>query len=81
MDGIPILPGPPQSPRSTGGRKRSDDRRVLNGVVWKFSIGVAWRDVPERYGSWATLHTRFQRWAKDGTFERMLRARPGAPAR
>jgi transposase len=30
--------------------------------------------VPERYGSWATLHTRFRRWAKDSTFERMLRA-------
>lgn len=36
--------------------------------------GVAWRDVPERYGPWATLHTRFRRWALDGTFERMLQA-------
>ncbi|GAA1287855.1 hypothetical protein GCM10009579_58870 [Streptomyces javensis] len=51
-----------------------DDRTVLNGIVWKFRTGTAWRDVPERYGSWATLHTRFRRWAKDGTFERMLRA-------
>lgn len=24
-------------------------------------------------GSWATLHTRFRRWAENGTFERMLR--------
>ncbi|GAA2433554.1 hypothetical protein GCM10010421_23210 [Streptomyces glaucus] len=30
--------------------------------------------MPERYGSWATLHTRFRRWARDGTFERMFRA-------
>ncbi|MBL3669400.1 transposase [Streptomyces sp. M2CJ-2] len=30
--------------------------------------------MPERYGPWATLHTRFRRWAADGTFERMLRA-------
>ena len=51
-----------------------DDRRVLNGIVWKLWTGTAWREVPERYGSWATLHTRFRRWAKDGTFERMLRA-------
>ena len=55
------------------GRKRLDDRTVLNGIVWKFRTGTAWRDVPERYGSWATLHTRFRRWAKDGTFERTLR--------
>ncbi|MGW2769330.1 transposase [Streptomyces sp. NPDC001275] len=41
---------------------------------WKFRTVTAWRDVPERYGPWATLHTRFRRWALDGTFERMFRA-------
>ncbi|QYA98293.1 transposase [Streptomyces anulatus] len=64
----------PLLPVSLRGRKRLDDRRVLNGIVWKFRTGTAWRDVPERYGPWATLHTRFRRWATDGTFERMLRA-------
>ncbi|WP_327597049.1 IS5 family transposase [Streptomyces chartreusis] len=64
----------PLLPESLRGRKRSDDRTVLNGIVWKFRTGVAWRDVPERYGPWATLHTRFRRWAKDGRFERMLQA-------
>jgi hypothetical protein len=33
------------------------------------------KDVPERYGPWATtLHTRFRRWAKDRTFEWILQA-------
>jgi Transposase and inactivated derivatives len=64
----------PLLPESLRGRKRLDDRTVLNGIVWKFRSGTAWRDVPERYGPWATLHTRFRRWALDGTFERMLRA-------
>nr|WP_257017377.1 IS5 family transposase [Streptomyces sp. Ag82_O1-15] len=64
----------PLLPASLRGRKRLDDRKVLNGIVWKFRTGTAWRDVPERYGPWATLHTRFRRWALDGTFERMLRA-------
>ncbi|WEB45612.1 IS5 family transposase [Streptomyces yunnanensis] len=63
----------PLLPESLRGRKRLDDRTVLNGIVWKFRTGTAWRDVPERYGPWATLHTRFRRWALDGTFERMLR--------
>ncbi|MFB7338397.1 IS5 family transposase [Streptomyces adustus] len=63
----------PLLPRSERGRKRLDDRTVLNGIIWKFRTGAAWRDVPERFGSWAALHTRFRRWAKDGTFERMLR--------
>jgi transposase len=64
----------PLLPHAESGRKRLDDRMVLNGIVWKFRTGSAWRDVPERYGSWASLHTRFRRWAADGTFERMLRA-------
>ncbi|MEV4939697.1 IS5 family transposase [Streptomyces zaomyceticus] len=62
----------PLLPRPVLGRPRLDDRTVLNGIVWKFRTGVAWRDVPERYGSWANLHTRFRRWAADGTFEPML---------
>lgn len=47
---------------------------ALNGIVWKFRTGVAWRDVSERNGSWASLRTRFRRWAGDGTFDRMLQA-------
>jgi ABC-type sugar transport system permease subunit len=61
-------------PASLRGRKRLDDRRVLNEIVWTFRTRTAWRDVPDRYGPWATLHTRFRRWAADGTFDRMLRA-------
>ncbi|WP_373313025.1 IS5 family transposase [Streptomyces vinaceus] len=64
----------PLLPRPALGRPRQDDRMVLNGIVWKFRTGVPWRDVPERYGPWASLHTRFRRWAADGTFDRMLRA-------
>lgn len=64
----------PLLPRPGRGRRRLDDRRVLNGIVWRLRTGVAWRDVPERYGRWATLATRFRRWAADGTFERMLQA-------
>ncbi|MFI7085620.1 transposase [Streptomyces anulatus] len=60
-------PSLPESLRKGG--KRLDDRRVLNGIVWKFRTGTAWRDGPDRYGPWATLHTRFRRWAADGTFD------------
>ncbi|GAA4056546.1 hypothetical protein GCM10022214_05250 [Actinomadura miaoliensis] len=40
----------------------------------KFRSGVAWRDVPGRYGSWRSLHTHFRRWAANGTFTPMLQA-------
>lgn len=62
----------PLLPQPVLGRPRLDDRTVLNGIVWKFRTGGAWR--ADRYGSWASLHTRFRRWAADGTFERMLQA-------
>lgn len=72
---------PPLLPESLRGRKRLDDREVLNGIVWKFRTGTAWRDVPERYGPWAAPHTWFRRWALDGTFGRMLRPARGPGGR
>ncbi|MEU8460446.1 transposase [Streptomyces sp. NPDC029003] len=42
----PLLPPP------VIGRPRLDHRRVVDGIVWKLRAGVAWRDVPERWGSW-----------------------------
>ncbi len=58
----------------TGGRPREDDRRVLNGIVWKVRSGAPWRDVLVLYGSWKSIYTRFRRWALNGTFAKMLAA-------
>ncbi|MEV0982583.1 transposase [Streptomyces sp. NPDC049915] len=44
-----------------------DDRKVLNWIVGKFCTGSR-QNVPQRYGPWTTLHTRFRRWAADGAF-------------
>ncbi|RFC78243.1 transposase [Streptomyces sp. AcE210] len=38
----------PLLPRSERGRKRLDDRTVLNGIVWKFRTGTASRDTSRR---------------------------------
>ena len=38
----PLLPNKPR------GVPRVDDRRVLNGILWRFRTGAPWRDVPER---------------------------------
>ncbi|MFB7392776.1 transposase [Streptomyces sp. NPDC056191] len=48
--------------------------RCGSGSGWKSWTRTAWRDMPERFGPWATLHTRFRRWAADGTFDLMLLA-------
>ncbi len=62
----------PLLPRPATGRPRVDDRRVLNGIIFKIRTGVAWRDLPDRYGPWQTCATRFRRWAADGTFAHLL---------
>jgi transposase len=64
----PLLP-----PRQAG-KPRQDDRRILNGILWKLATGVPWRDLPERYGPWQTVYTRFRRWTLAGVWERILAA-------
>lgn len=40
--------------------------------MFKFRTGLPWRDLPERFGPWQTVNGRFDRWAADGTFDRLL---------
>ena len=54
------------------GRPRVDDRRVINGMLFKAKTGISWRDLPERYGSWKTVYTRFWRWSRDGTLTTLV---------
>lgn len=62
----------PLIPRAVTGRPRVADRRVVNGMVYKIRTGISWRDLPERYGPWQTVCTRFRRYAIDGVFPRAL---------
>jgi transposase len=54
------------------GRPRVDDRRVINGMLFKAKVGVAWRDLPERYGPWKTVYNRFWRWSRNGTLTALV---------
>ena len=62
---------PPQKPRT--GRPALDHRTVLNGILWVLRTGAPWRDLPERYGKWTTVYSRFQRWRKAGIWDRILK--------
>ncbi len=64
----PLLPNKPR------GVPRVDDRRVLNGILWRFQTGSPWRDIPERYGPHTTCYNRFVRWRKAGVWDRILEA-------
>jgi transposase len=64
----PLLP-----PRKAG-KPRQDDRRLINGILWKLATGAPWRDLPERYGPWQTVYTRFRRWTGAGVWDRLFAA-------
>ena len=59
----PLLP-----PENSGkqGRPSKCNRTILNGIVWIARSGAPWRDLPERYGAWQTVYSRFRKWIEDG---------------
>ncbi len=58
----------PLLPPRQGGKPRQDDRRIINGILWKLRTGAPWRDLPERYGPYTTVYNRFNRWARKGVW-------------
>jgi putative transposase len=56
------------------GRPPIDDRRFIEAVLWWRRTGVPWRDLPESFGCWKTVFNRFDRWSKNGKWDRLLSA-------
>lgn len=50
---------------------------MLDAMCWRFRAGTPWRDLPPEFGPWQTVWHRFNRWAADGTFDRIQRALQG----
>ena len=63
---------PPQKPVT--GKPNRDHRMIVEGMLWRLRTGAPWRDLPERYGAWQTVYSRFRRWQRAGVWERALAA-------
>jgi transposase len=61
--------------------RRTDDRRVISGVVHVLKTGCRWQDCPAVYGPSTTVYNRFRRWTMRGIWRRLfdaqVRADPG----
>jgi transposase len=44
----------------------------VEAILWVMQTSSAWREVPERFGSWVTIAERFYRWRKEGRWDRIL---------
>ncbi|WP_407560853.1 IS5 family transposase [Streptomyces sp. 184] len=65
----PLMPADP-----VRGRRWAHHRRTLEAIAWKYRTCSPWRDLPEELGSFQTAHNRLIRWARDGTWVRVLAA-------
>ena len=56
------------------GRSGDDNRLFVDAVLWSVRAGAPWRDLPDEFGKWNSVFTRFRRWAKKGVWERIFNA-------
>lgn len=64
-----LLPGR----EDTVGVTAKDNRLFVDAVLYRYRAGIPWRDLPERFGNWSVVHTRFSRWAKSRVWERVFK--------
>jgi transposase len=64
---LPVGRGPGRPPTWT-------KRQLIDGIRWRIRVGAPWRDVPQRYGSWAAAYALFRRWQRDGAWQQLLTA-------
>lgn len=69
-----LAPHFPPEKRAGAGRPAHPHRTILNGILWILRTGAPWRDLPERYGNWKTVYSRFRRWQQQGIWLRVFSA-------
>ena len=45
---------------------------VFCAVLYILRTGIPWRDLPEIYGNWHTIYTRFSRWSEKGLWWKII---------
>ena len=55
------------------GGTAADNRLFVEAVLYRYRAGVAWRDVPERYGDWKNIHRRHSRWSQSGVWANVFK--------
>ncbi|SOR76662.1 Transposase [Streptomyces chartreusis NRRL 3882] len=49
-----------------------DHRQVVNGIIRRLGTRVQWRELPDRFGPWKSVHPGHLLWSADGTWEMFL---------
>ncbi|WP_267551890.1 IS5 family transposase [Rhizobium rhizogenes] len=62
----------PLLPTNQPGDHRTDDRRVISGIIHVLRTGCRWHDCPACYGPSTTVYNRFHRWSAKGIWRRLF---------
>ena len=66
----PVLP----ALKGLMGRPMVEHRLLVEGAIYRYRTGIAWRDLPAEFGPWQTVWKRHHRFSTDGTWDRVLTA-------
>jgi transposase len=58
-------------PPARFGPARIDQRKALDGVIYRMRAGVQWNQLPREFGDDASVHRTFQRWVKRGVIGKL----------
>ncbi len=61
------------------GGTAADNRLFVEAVLYRYRTGCPWRDLPERFGHWKSVHQRFSRWAEGEVFDRIFKVLASDP--
>jgi hypothetical protein len=51
-------------------------RNVINALLYKARTGQRWCDLPTHYGNGNSIHSRYTKWLKDGTWDKIMSKLP-----
>ena len=58
-------------PPKAVGRPRIDQRRALEGTLYRMCRGIKWNQLPQEFGDDSSVHRTCQRWRKLEVLERI----------
>jgi len=56
-------------PPATTGRPRVDQRKALDGIIFRMRTGCQWNQLPKEFGDDVSVYRTFRRWESKGIFD------------
>ena len=60
----------PASNEGRQGHPFHDNRKVVEGIIYRYRAGIPWRDLPSHFGSWKTVWKHHRRNSASGPLPR-----------